>query len=539
MNCSQCGAPLPEGSRFCQTCGAPVNQQPAANAQTPQGAVPPQQPAYQQPQQPPYPPYTQQPYGTPPYPGPPKKKKTGLIIGLIAGAVILIGAAVALYLFVFSGTPVTGQWYCEERGQVLVFEDDGSATGYSLTGTVDAKYEYDKGKGEGTVSANGTELSFKVDKDGLSLTNDDADDESIFVKTDSQSDPEELVLSALQGLWSSEEIGEVLEFKSGKINVYSGYGDFDGTYDYDIDKGQGTFTANGAEFEFYADYDGLSVTNTGEYVKADKSLDIKAFVTEHAMPLLGMWYDASGTYGSIEFNNDGTAQLVMFDQPLTATYTYDVASGTGTFSTEATGETSTMTYQDGTIVIDGITYTQNYVEQMGADDLQTITGTWYEATGTLGTLEFYDDGSVAMDLGGAFYTGVYSYDPITSSGVMNIDVNGTGSTIYFGVQDGRLDTDQASYTRDYVEPEMGLTGIWYSLAGTSNTLSFGDDGSAYFMDADNNVLSGTYTFNVAAGYGTLTLDVDGTPMDYDMTMSKGILTVNGEQFAFDNVDDGL
>ncbi|HEV7981036.1 hypothetical protein [Amycolatopsis sp.] len=72
---------------------------------------PPRQPYGQQPQQPygqqpPYgqqQPYPQQPYGygpPPGYPQPPKKSKTGLIIGIVIGAVVVLGGgATALILF--------------------------------------------------------------------------------------------------------------------------------------------------------------------------------------------------------------------------------------------------------------------------------------------------------------------------------------------------------------------------------------------------------------------------------------------------------
>ncbi len=536
MNCSQCGSPIVEGSRFCQKCGAPVQELPNAPAQAPQTAPSPQPLNFQQPQQPPYQPYAQQPYaqqpyGAPPYPGafPPKKKKTGLIIGIIAGAVVLIGAALALYLFVFSGTSVTGQWYCEERGRVLVFSGEDTVTGYSLTGTVDGKYEYDKSKSEGTVTANGTALSFKVEKNELVLTDEQNDDESTFLKTD-KGDTEELVLSALQGLWSSEEIGEVLEFDNGKINVYSGYGDFNGTYDYDIDKGQGTFNANGADFEFFADYNALSVTNTGNYVKAGKDLDIKAFVTEHAMPLLGMWYDASGTYGTIEFKNDGTASLIMFDQPLMAAYTFDMASGTGTFSTEATGQTSTMTYNDGTIEIDGISYTKDYVEQMGADDLQSsITGTWYEKTGTLGDITFYDDGSQLINFYGQSITGTYTFDPISGQGQITFDDNGTTTTWDFSVDRDALQIEDTTYTRDYVEPVSGssIVGIWYDVTGQSGTVTFYEDSSVLF-ECYGTMLTGTYTFDDLAATGSVTISDPTDPYN-------GTITLDGDYLYFDSI----
>lgn len=105
-NCPKCGNPLDEGALFCDNCGLRLNAQPQ---QPPRPNVQPQQThsqPYAQPQQQ-YPQQSQQyaPY-QPPYrqnqsaPQPPKKKKTGLIIGLICGGTALLIAAVLVVIFV-------------------------------------------------------------------------------------------------------------------------------------------------------------------------------------------------------------------------------------------------------------------------------------------------------------------------------------------------------------------------------------------------------------------------------------------------------
>jgi hypothetical protein len=521
-------------------CGSPVPEPANAPSQPTQPLAPPEQPLYPQPPLP-YQPYGQQPFGAPPYLGTPqpKKKKTGLMIGLIAGAVVLIGAAVLLYLFVFSGASVVGQWYCEERGQILVFDDDQTVTGYGLTGTSDGDYEYDKGKGTGTITANGSELYFKVNKDELVLTNEQTDDESTFVMLKEKSDVEELVLNAMQGLWSSEEIGEVLEFDNGQINVYSGNGDFEGTYDYDIDNGQGSFSVNGVDFEFFADYDGLVVTDIGNYVKADKSLDIPLFVSEHAMPIAGLWYDTSGTYGTVEFGSDGTAQILMLDQAFAATYTFDAATGTGTLSADATGESTPMTYTADTLVIDGITYSRDYVEQAVANDMSLVEGVWYEITGSQGTVTFYDDGSLAIDNSGYFLYGTYTYNLVDGSGQIGLEEEGSTTTFDFYCDGTTLQIGEATYTRDYVEPIMTIIGIWYAPDGSYSTISFNDASSVYMVDTNGIELNGTYYFDPATGTGMMDVSDGVTSVTYDISLYLGVLTVNGVQYEFDNVDEGL
>ncbi len=541
MNCTQCGSPLSEGSLFCQACGSPVKEQPPVQpAQAPPPAAPAQpQPIYQQPPTQPYAqqPYAQQPYA-PPYTGAPqtKKKRTGLIIGIIAGAVVLIGAVVALYLFVFAGTPLTGQWYCDECGRVLVFSDNNTVTGYALTGNEDATYTYDKGKGKGVLTANDTELSFKVDKNELVFTDDFIDEGSTFVKVDEKKEIEELVLNALQGLWSSEEIGEVLEFKNGKIKAFSTSGDFEGTYDYDIEKGNGSLTVNDKEFEFSADYNALSITGIGNYVKADKKLDIKAFVAEHAMPIAGMWYDASGTYGTIEFYTDGTAQITMLDMNVAATYTFDAAAGTGTLTSETAGQTSEMTLKDGKIEIDGITYTRDVVAQANASAASSVAGTWYETTGSLGSVTFYEDGSLAVDSNGMFVYGTYTFNVADGSGQMELEEEGSTNTYTFSCDGITLQIEGSSYTRDYVESVSApaITGIWYDITGESGTVTLYDDGTCLF-DCYGTVLTGTYTFDDTAGTGSLTIDDPSDPLYAKLTLDQGYLYLDTIQYTRDFV----
>ena len=99
--CPNCGKPIDAGALFCDNCGTRLTPQPSVQPeqaptqsygdpymQSPRPTQPPQQQyiPYQQPNQP-FPQYGAPQYGAP---QPPKKKKTGLIIGLcIAGAVLI------------------------------------------------------------------------------------------------------------------------------------------------------------------------------------------------------------------------------------------------------------------------------------------------------------------------------------------------------------------------------------------------------------------------------------------------------------------
>ena len=95
-NCPKCGNPLDEGALFCDNCGIRLGAQPQQTPPRPY-AQPQQQYPRQAQQYAPYqPPYQQ----NQPAPQPPKKKKTGLIIGLICGGTALLIAAVLVVIFV-------------------------------------------------------------------------------------------------------------------------------------------------------------------------------------------------------------------------------------------------------------------------------------------------------------------------------------------------------------------------------------------------------------------------------------------------------
>ncbi len=89
MFCTNCGEKLNQEDLFCLNCGHKVEaQEPSQVPASGSNMPPPPPPTY---------PYTQPPAG--PYAGPPpKKNKTGLIIGLVIGALVIIGLIVFLLL---------------------------------------------------------------------------------------------------------------------------------------------------------------------------------------------------------------------------------------------------------------------------------------------------------------------------------------------------------------------------------------------------------------------------------------------------------
>jgi len=184
MFCPNCGRKNDERATFCGDCGAPIetfnNRQNVADTAAyvqpgvnyPQSAQP--APFYAS-QVPPgvqqAPPYIQQVQPgiqyTPTYPQQvplpiPKKKRTGLIIGLVGGAAVVI-AAIILIASLSGGSPVLGTWYCEERGIVLTFQNDTVVVSRTVEGKDEGNYTFSEVKGRGEINADDDQFEFTLD----------------------------------------------------------------------------------------------------------------------------------------------------------------------------------------------------------------------------------------------------------------------------------------------------------------------------------------------------------------------------------------
>lgn len=128
MHCTNCGQPLEEGAAFCRSCGA----------RAPQAAEPPVPPppdAHRQQPPPPPPPQMTPGYGAgwpPPSVSPqPKPRRTGLIIGVIAAAIVLIGGGIGVYFALrgdtnkTSTTTAAGQTTASTTTQVAFVQAEG------------------------------------------------------------------------------------------------------------------------------------------------------------------------------------------------------------------------------------------------------------------------------------------------------------------------------------------------------------------------------------------------------------------------------
>lgn len=302
MFCTRCGTGNPEGNAFCSNCGAPLR--PAA-AQPPP-VMPQYNPQYQG-------------YA----PAAPKKKKTGLIIGIIAGLVVLLGAAAAVYFFVL-GTPVTGYWYSDDSGMAIEFKDAGTVINHSVEGLDTADYKYDKPSGKGTIAINGTDHDFTVSNDKLELNADSGSIE--FKKADKDFDVKDFLTACLKGLYSNKTNAEVLEIGAGKdIISYSFSGEVKGTYVYDFDKGSGTLTFNGVDIAFSASLKDIKLEKYGNYAKAADGFDTVGFLSG----CLQGFYLNKDIPEVLEIKAGGV--IVTHDKggDSTGTFSYDFGKGSG------------------------------------------------------------------------------------------------------------------------------------------------------------------------------------------------------------------
>ena len=171
MFCPRCGQYNADGSVFCSGCGSPFRSSTTG------------QPSVVQ-----YPP-PQAPYA--PGPQPPKKSRKGLTIGLVAGGVALIAAAVTLILLLPGGPSIVGLWYSEARGEVLEFRDNGRVYGYDASGEYKGRYEYDPRSGEGVAEFDGEEYAFTVDKNRIAV-----EDFATFRRADEDFDTDDFIAEA-------------------------------------------------------------------------------------------------------------------------------------------------------------------------------------------------------------------------------------------------------------------------------------------------------------------------------------------------------
>lgn len=446
MFCSKCGVENRDGSKFCSVCGAPFKE-------------PATQPAVQ------YAPPANLPenrynvrYGSQQdgMPVSPKKKKTGLVIGLIAGILVLLGGAAALYFFVFAGTGVNGYWYSDETSIAFEFKDNGKAVQYGLMGKEEAGYEYDRQKGEGVLDLGDAKYDFTADKDTLTFSEKGVKSE--FKRADKDFDAGDFFFGRLKGLYSNKTNAEVLELKEGKSVIsHSFSGDAKGTYVFDFDRGRGTLTFNGKDVKFSASVTDISLDTYGTYIKEEKSFNTNGFLYE----CLSGCYFNKDIPEVLEMKSGKAVISHMAGSDSIGTFDYDLSKGAGTIKMGS--KDFTIAISSGTMNVSGVgayirqTDDFDYVaalNQGGSQKIVTIVGKWYDKAGHMGTFTFSGDGTIEFyfapkDTG---FKGVYTFDTVSENGTVTIDFAGSKQTYNFVLSDGvlNLNNGEAYFTTDSV-----------------------------------------------------------------------------------------
>lgn len=152
--CTNCGAKLEDGHKFCQVCGEKVLEQraPVANAKQ-EGNI--------------------------------DVKK---IIALVAGVAVVIGLIlICMKLLPFGERAIIGQWtFVDERNYIEVeFCDDGTFFMFNDNNrTVQGTYHYSHEQQQIVMTAEGDTESLRCIINGstMTLTDDDGDNEMVFTK---------------------------------------------------------------------------------------------------------------------------------------------------------------------------------------------------------------------------------------------------------------------------------------------------------------------------------------------------------------------
>ncbi len=162
MFCTKCGAQNTEGAVFCVSCG---NRLEASETAAPQ-------PQYQPPAMQGYQGNT---YYQPQQAYEPRRanSRKGLIIGLIAGGVVLVGAIILIIVLTGgqpAGNGVIGMWY-DEQGYAgtLDFHSGGTVDMSAAGMQIPAEYTFDEKTGRGEIGFYGSMSEFTIEGGVLNL----------------------------------------------------------------------------------------------------------------------------------------------------------------------------------------------------------------------------------------------------------------------------------------------------------------------------------------------------------------------------------
>ena len=288
-----------------------------------------------------------------------KKSHKGLIIGLVAGFLVLI-AGVVLVIVVLNNLaagngsketvnefPLTGLWSSEERAEVLKFKDNGSVYLYSYEDDVKGDYEYDKDQSNGVITLDDTSYDFEVadfemdveDMGVYTMVDDEEFDIDEFIEdnyADSSSaettspDVTDTTAAAATTAATTAAVETVTDMS---LTLSLSFGDRDGTYSGEIENGlpngYGTFTSTNSEVLIW-EYEGMFVDGHFEGQGATGWEDGFAEAGEYKNDLLNgegqeYWYDVlryQGSYTDGVENGTGTLYNHHGEVIFTGTFNY-------------------------------------------------------------------------------------------------------------------------------------------------------------------------------------------------------------------------
>lgn len=324
MFCDNCGEQI-EDSNFCPYCGFGVQQNWQQTADAPV-------------------PHTR------------SKRRIWAFIGIIAGVVVVTAAAL---FFILTPSTIQGQWYNEERGEVLKFNADGTMQSIHMSSTNDAVYEYDRESGKGTITLGAFSHKMQYNDGMLSIT-----DMGEFTKAAGGFDIDKFMDKygdSILGQWFDTE-GE------GVIDLHA-----DGTYDlatYGRNlEGKYTKSKSGVivAYKYYDQIYNFHYNFEDGMLKVDKEdegLSINNFVREYREQkgkehlnddALGKW--VSETVGvTLELFDDGTGVIYDINTSLTGIYEYEPVVNEGFFNADEGKTVFFMVVNDILFMADAIFY---------------------------------------------------------------------------------------------------------------------------------------------------------------------------------------
>lgn len=203
MICPTCGMDVPEGSLVCPTCGyhfVGATPEPTPEAQTEENTQENENAQLETTPESPAPAYGVPTDVIPTDVVPEKKSKTGLIIGIVAGVIVLAAIVVCIILFVF-GNKTDGKYVCDVYaafGIDVYLDVDGSDVSMVMEYDMDGDGEITEDEQEiedGTIEFDGDVCTITIDGDSqeatydskektITISDDDYGLELVFTKED-------------------------------------------------------------------------------------------------------------------------------------------------------------------------------------------------------------------------------------------------------------------------------------------------------------------------------------------------------------------